>query len=310
MAGRRLARFFAPFERRLWPNAPVVLMYHRVALLPHDPWNLAVEPWTFAEQIEALKSVREVVPLGELVARMKRPKSPQRPLAAVTFDDGYQDVFMSARPVLHRQDCPATVFLTTAMIGSERNFWWDELARIVLGAPRLPPSISQDPDPEPQARKRMCFRLRRKLRHLAPAEIARRLDVLSGEAGVDRIAPEKDRAMTAEQVGRLSDGLVTIGAHTLNHPSLPHLSPIERQAEIGQSRRACEAYAGGPVEHFAYPFGYFDGASVHAVRRAGFASASTTAPSVVRPGADPLRLPRLAPGRRDGEALLKMLAGG
>ena len=44
---------------------------------------------------------------------------------------------------------------------------------------------------------------------------------------------------------------------------------------------------------FAYPFGDVDEAAVTAVREAGFAAAVTCAESLVRPGASPLRLPRL-----------------
>jgi peptidoglycan/xylan/chitin deacetylase (PgdA/CDA1 family) len=310
MVGRRFARLIAPLERRMWPGAPVVLMYHRVAAPADDPWGLSVPPDVFASQIEALKRVRRVLPLADLVVRLRDGAGLREPLAAVTFDDGYHDAYTAARPILHQLDCPATVFVTTAMIGSNREFWWDELARIVLGSPSLPPSLGAGSAPDGAARRKLCWAVRRELRHQSPAEIDRRLEALSAEAGLDRAARPDHRAMTGEEVAALSDGLITIGAHTLNHPSLPHLPPVDRQAEVGQSRRACEALAGAPVEQFAYPFGYYDGPSVGAVRRAGFTLACTTVASVARRGSDPLRLPRQNPGRRGPEDLVKMLAGG
>ena len=308
--GRRLARFTAPFERRLWPGAPVILMYHRVAEPDRDPWSLAVGAERFAEQIQALQGVRRVLPLGELVKRLREGTASDEPLAAVTFDDGYLDVFEAARPILHRFDCPATVFVATGMVDSSKEFWWDELERIVLASPMLPPSLTRALDPNPEARMRLCLRLRRALRHLPPAEIDRRLAALGGEIGLERRARPAFRTMTSGQVAGLSDGLITVGAHTINHPSLPHLTAAEQQVEIGQSRRACEAMVGAPVEHFAYPFGYFDDPSVNAVRRAGFVSACTTVASVAHPRTDPLRLPRMHAGRRTPDALLKRLAGG
>ena len=94
----------------------------------------------------------------------------------------------------------------------------------------------------------------------------------------------------------------------MRHPSLPNLSPEAQLAEIAESRTACEAWTGKPAPHFAYPFGHYDRAGVKAVREAGFRSSCATTPGVVRPWTDPLRLPRITPGRMDGEALSRLLA--
>jgi hypothetical protein len=100
---------------------PIVLMYHRVADIVVDPWNLAVGPERFAEQIAVLARRREIVPLERIG---ERPAG--KPLAAITFDDGYVDVLTHALPVLESHGAPATVFVTTGQMGSPREFWWDE----------------------------------------------------------------------------------------------------------------------------------------------------------------------------------------
>ena len=132
---RRVARHFVERER------PVILMYHRVARVAHDPWQLAISPDRFAEQIEALVQLRRVVPLRWLAAELAQgPCFPEK-VAAVTFDDGYADVFAEARPILERYGCPATVFLVTGVIGKSFAFWWDELSRIILETPLLPTEL-------------------------------------------------------------------------------------------------------------------------------------------------------------------------
>src|SRR5690242_3145445 len=115
--GRRLARLTGAIERKLWPGSPVILMYHRVIELEPDPWGMAVGPKRFAEQLEALASIRRIVPLGELIASVRDGVRSERPLAAVTFDDGYHDAFTVARPILQRLGCPATVYVSTGMVG-------------------------------------------------------------------------------------------------------------------------------------------------------------------------------------------------
>jgi peptidoglycan/xylan/chitin deacetylase (PgdA/CDA1 family) len=317
MIERGIANALGVIERRLWPRAPVILIYHRVADPARDVWGITVGPDRFAEQIEALKSVRQVVPLSQLVAAVLDGKQSDRPLAAVTFDDGYHDVFTAARPILHRLDCPATVFLVSGMVGAPREFWWDELAFIFLADHALPAELELRfgrlrrwslPPGDRGARGMACHQIRRIFRDAPPAGIEASLAELRAWAGVGRPARAQNRAMTALEVRALKDDLLGVGAHTVRHPSLPFLSATDQRAEIAESRAACEALLGAPVTHFAYPFGAYDGRAARLAREAGFASACTTVPSVARGGADRFRLPRIAPGRMDGEALARVLS--
>ncbi len=316
MIERGIANALGWAERRLWPRAPVILIYHRVADPMRDVWGITVGPERFAEQIEALKRVRRVVPLGELIAAAASGEA-QDPLAAVTFDDGYQDVFTAARPILHRLDCPATVFVVSGMVGAAREFWWDELAYVFLEPHELPQELElrlggrvrrwRLPAGERGARGMACHEIRRVYRDMAPAAIEQSLAELRSWARVERPARPQNRAMTPAEVAAFDDGLLSVGAHTVRHPSMPFLPLGQQQAEAAESRAACEALVGRPVAHFAYPFGAYDWRSARAARAAGFASACTTVPSVVRRGANPFRLPRIAPAQMDGEALARAL---
>jgi len=316
--GRRLAALLGRAERALWNRSPVILMYHRVAPCRDDLWGIAVEPDRFEEQIAALKRVRDVVPLDQLLDRSDRGRRSPRPLAAVTFDDGYHDAYDAALPILERHDCPATVYVATGLVGSDRGFWWDELARTLMASPapgprplrlviRGRPLAWVMPD-DRKGRRRVCRQVRRRLRDLEPAEIDRHLDAICAWAGEKRRLHPDDRLMTAEELARLSNTPLAVGAHTVRHPSLPALDCQAQLAEITRSRQACEDWTGRPVEHFAYPFGHYDHSSVQLTRASGFRSAVATTPGVVRPWTDPLRLPRVDPGRMDGEALTRLLS--
>ena len=114
----------------------VVLMYHRVASDLVDPWRLCVSPTNFGAQLEVLADRYRVVTLRELVAA--RGSTGERPSVAITFDDGYADNLHAAAPLLVRQGLPATFFLTSGTLGSEREFWWDELDQLLLQPGALP----------------------------------------------------------------------------------------------------------------------------------------------------------------------------
>mgnify|MGYP002716552012 FL=1 len=96
-----------------------------------DPWGLAVSPENFASQMRALRKSRDVLRLGEFGRRWRDGSLSPRSVA-ITFDDGYACNALVAAPILASHQLPGTFFLTTGMIGSDREFWNDELERVVF----------------------------------------------------------------------------------------------------------------------------------------------------------------------------------
>lgn len=314
-------------DHRLWNlvsrsarrSAPIVLMYHRVADLACDPWQLAVRPERFARQIEMLAGAREVVPLSWLAAKLATGRVPKR-VAAITFDDGYADVRANALPVLERQGTPATVFLTTGALGRRVEFWWDRLARLLLAPAVFPPQLrlvlagrdhvwalegtaGDEPDPAPPRRLEVYRAI---WKHLQPCDdTARNAHLAELERQVAAAPPPEplDRALDLDEVRAMAaSGLVAIGAHTVTHPSLPTLPEQRQRTEIETSRRDCEDAIGRPIDGFAYPFGDYDGVARRLVRELGFAYACSADPRVVSSRRELYDLPRLAVQDVDGEA--------
>ena len=314
---RRVRRLVRRLRRR---ERPIILMYHRVASPARDPWELAVQPINFAAQIDALTTMRRVVPLGWLVRELAHGRVPAG-TAAVTFDDGYADLLAEARPVLDRHGCPATMFLTTGAIGSPEGFWWDELSETILRPETLPAVLEMEiggsvrrwnvgaiprnrladgGDNGLSTRGDLHLDLWRFLRPLSALERRQHLDSLAHWAGA-RPQPGPP-VLTAEEVRRLAEpGFIDIGAHSVTHPTMPSLDPAALRAEVRESKRSCEALVDGPVDGFAYPFGDHDEASVACVREAGFAFACSTDDGVLTDRSERWRLPRLAVGNWPAE---------
>ena len=111
-ATRRVRNQFAP--------GGLVLLYHRVAEVPSDPFNLCVTPRHFAEHLEVLKKYTQPVPLQQLVKTSQEGNSPNWSVA-ITFDDGYADNLYNAKPLLEKYEIPATVFVATGNLEQERD---------------------------------------------------------------------------------------------------------------------------------------------------------------------------------------------
>lgn len=274
---------------RLRRRGTLVLLYHRVADLPSDPWSLAVTPRHFAEHLEVLCAMARPVPLREAA----EGRAPRRAVA-VTFDDGYSDNLYAARPLLERRGVPATVFVTTGGLDDGRELWWDELERIA---------------PE----ERVYRELWQRLRGLGPAERRQVLDALLEREGLDAAPRPSHRTLTADELAALAaGGLVEVGAHTVSHSRLAGLDADGQRAEVAGSRARLAEILGRPPAAFSYPFGGpadYSGETVRLVREAGFSHACVNAPGLARRGADPFRIPRVYVTDCDGDIFAQRLAG-
>jgi peptidoglycan/xylan/chitin deacetylase (PgdA/CDA1 family) len=290
---------------------PVILLYHRVVEREADPMGVCVSPGNFLQQLEVLKTSRELVPLAEIVSGDSPPRA-----AAVTFDDGYRDNLEHAAPALADARVPAMLFVATGAIAEGQGFWWDELERVLRAAPAdAESSLALE-----LAGQRREFRVgseherRIARRHLhgwlqpmPPEDVGSALSAVRGWAGLsdEDGTPEIDRAMTPEEL-RAFAGIagLAVGAHTRTHRSLRHADPATQEAEISGSRADIAAWLGTEPSCFSYPFGVpgadFDDEVVARVRAAGFTLGVTTRPGAVQ-GADRFKLPRSVVPDVDGE---------
>jgi peptidoglycan/xylan/chitin deacetylase (PgdA/CDA1 family) len=312
-----------------------------VAEVQSDPWLLSVTPSHFAEQLEVLRKFGRPMRLHRLAENLRQGKSSYRPLV-VTFDDGYADNLYNAKPVLERYEIPATIFLTTGCMGQDREFWWDELDRLLLQPGRLPRALHLNIDGttydwdlgeaadygedvaqyhrnwraedkhDPSARQSLYRALCQLLRPLPADEQRKVLDNLLTWALAKPDGRSSYRPLTIQEILTLAQGdLVDIGSHTITHPVLSARPTTTQRGEIQQSKAHLEEILGCPVTSFAYPYGAksaYTAETVALVREAGFACACSDSAGVVRRGADPFRLPRLHVQDWDGEKFAQVLS--
>ena len=116
-----------------------ILMYHRIANpplgRPKPTWN--VPPALFEQQLRGLLARGwQAWPLRQVLACNERELPIPRKTFVVTFDDGYANNLIHAAPILTRLQVPATVFLATAYLDSQRPFPSDDWS--AAGLPGVP----------------------------------------------------------------------------------------------------------------------------------------------------------------------------
>ncbi len=308
-------------------------MYHRVAKPRFDPWGLCVSPDNFTAQMTMLKSHRHVMSVDDLVTALAAGDVPKF-AAAVTFDDGYADNAIIAKPVLEELQIPATFFLTSKSIG-EGQFWWDELAALVLAFPdavdfeveiggqpaevkwgaqaAIPPDLPGwraehgGKDPQRRAYLNLWAILQQSEpdpRTMAMAELRARLGRLD-----ENCPSPADLPMSETMVRNLASPMIRPGGHGQTHIPLAG-APAERQlAEISGGRADITALTSGfEPTGFAYPHGSVDENARRHVIEAGYSWAAVTDDLPVNPRAfDRYALPRIGVGNWTADMLRRKL---
>ena len=275
-------------RERLQPwcrSGPTILMYHRLAEESFDPWELAVSPVNFADQLEWLKRNRTILPLAEFAALQEQGRLPPDAIA-LTFDDGYACSAKIAAPLLESAGVPATIYLPTDLIERGREFWWDDLERIILGhegqvltlagqevdvGELQPDDHIWRPRTPPRTPRQSAYReIWSALYHMNPSDQQRALKELRAQASTPEAARDSHRPLTVQEIRAIRSKVVQFGAHSLSHAALPALRSEAKSREIVQSLARCEEICGARPLSFAYPYGSMDEESEELVRQAGF----------------------------------------
>jgi peptidoglycan/xylan/chitin deacetylase (PgdA/CDA1 family) len=270
-------------------NHLTILTYHRVLPGPRKAAyglpDLVVTPESLRIHCSILLSRYVVLPLAEALVAWAGQEELRRPLAVLTFDDGYQDNYLYAAPVLAEMKLRATFFPVVGLVGTEELPWYDRLVR-ALQVRHAGKVDGDGPDDralravlkaygsstDPAARVLAAVNA---AKQLAPQ--TRRTVLAHLESKGKGLPPlPEDLIMAPAQLVELAVRGHEIGSHGLTHEILTMLSDGELQAEVRQSRLRLECCINRPVISFSYPNGDVDARVAKAVADAGYTCAVTT----------------------------------
>jgi peptidoglycan/xylan/chitin deacetylase (PgdA/CDA1 family) len=292
-----------PTASRFRPGRFVILAFHRVVdtatMLASGNKPLMVEEKTFSQIAKILAEKCLCLPLSEVLRRSQAGECNDRPMVAITFDDGYGECYQKAFPILRRFGLPATVFLATGYIDDpSRFFWWDAVEQYMsnhldmdeLSRAGLSKELIQKIEDEACAaspEKVEAF-IRGPLVRLDPEERKIFLGLAQGSAA------SRPAMLTWDQVREMTaSGLVSFGAHTVSHPFLDELNYEDALQEIITSKQRIEKSTGQPVTSLAYPAGRVPGCVKSMLSRAVIPYAVTTSYGDNDATTDPLLLKRM-----------------
>jgi peptidoglycan/xylan/chitin deacetylase (PgdA/CDA1 family) len=266
----------------------IVLIYHRITspakeLVPLQD-GMYVEPEIFEEHLRYLKKHFKIISLEELISIMKSRKSFKK-FCHITFDDGWQDNYSNAYPLLKKYEVPATIFLATDFIGTEEWFWPEKIMYLLIKTQKVDiegdfdeattnvlkifhqPSVSH----EDRINKSINFMKQKTLKKIALV-----ISDLHKITGV-KTFPRKRLLLNWNEVQEMMENRISFGSHTKKHAILTSLENIDEiRKELSDSKKIIEEKISKPIKSFCYPNGNYTPAIIQLVKDSGYESAFGT----------------------------------
>lgn len=274
----------------------LILTFHRIRS-GSDPFSLydtcpSIPIGLFSELIFYVKKNYKVVPLKYL----SEQRSSKTPLAAITFDDGWQDNYQYAYPILKDCQVPATIFVTTGKIGSTEPFWQQKLGCLFqsvldkrdLQLETVLRSLIQC-RPQDPIKKELFFKTVRKWKSLSLDDIRSKLDDLP----VDLNKNKKRLFLNHEEILEMSRSVIDFGSHTVDHTILTNENEIEAAFQLKESKQSLEQLLQKSVYAFAYPNGDYSSKVAMIAGQTGYTVGCTTKKKKVSEKDSLLKLPRI-----------------
>lgn len=284
-----VSRQFAYLNRK----KPIILAFHGVT--SEKPGNICNYQGKhlylpiFSTMMEYLHEFYHPVSLQRIVDWIEGGAELPERAVAVTFDDGYRNVWTNAAPVLTKLGIPSTIYVVSEFVRDGSMLWTDRIMSALAAtkkthltlkrggeAGELSIATDEDKITADVAVRTMC-------KSLPDIKRVEFVDEIVDALGVD----ERD-LMTAWRghfplrpgdLDNMHESGITVGSHTRNHKILSRCTPGQLRMELGESKKFIEDTTGRPCLDFGYPnggVGDFNAETGTAVREAGYRSAVTT----------------------------------
>ena len=282
-------------------------MYHRIidknqqSSFPVQA-GMYVTPDNFMKQVKFLKDKFKIISLDVLVKRLKSGEDVSG-CCVLTFDDGWRDNYTNAFPIFKNYQIPATIFLPTGFIGTQKWFWPEEVSLSLAWLYQNKMDSSKIPDilqklfdkSQFYSCGQSCDAIDRFIDKLKQYEPQQREQVIAALKDVCPATKHERILMNWNEVQEMANsGLISFGAHTVSHTLLDQLTVENAQSEIEKSKEDIEKRLETQVDFFAFPNGNYNKKVLAILPDIKFAAAVTTRRGYIDKSPSLLELPRIA----------------
>lgn len=286
----------------------VILTYHRVLPPDHpdrkrEQPGMVISPEMLHNHIRLLKKLGAMpIHLSDWLDARQPPAQLPRLSFALTFDDGWRDNFEYAYPILKEEQVPATIFLVTRLLDTNRTFWPEQILQLLTSKaivtpakelewllPYLPEGKFPSAPLNLEEADEAINRLKAKddatiIEHLANIDVS--------PDDTSSATPPRAILNTDELKEMAGSGLIRFGTHTQHHYRLNRLeTPSDLEREIVNCLEDLQYLGDAVTPIFCYPNGDITRAGEELVGK-HYQAACTTSTGWNTVNTDPLILRR------------------
>ncbi len=287
----------------------VIIMYHGIVEEIIDPYldRFCITKTHFQKQINFLGKHYYFVSLSELISILKNKERSRKPCAVITFDDAFENVYLTAYPILLKRKIPFVVAIPAGLINTKRSIWGTEIDLIVMGTPRSYISFSLNNGDEI-----LRFSLRSREEKLAAAtqlrhkaSSSKNIDCYQFVSDLIKDYGEKQfhqllenyphlKIMSNWQLREMISNGMEPACHGFYHVRLDtENNHIIRQEVLNSKFHLAELFKLADLKHYILAHGEFNDKTLSTIRQAGYASCLTCKNRPIEPKEDLYRLPRI-----------------
>lgn len=282
-----------------------ILAFHRIKNIVDEEYlfdehlvDASVE--VFDQQMAFISKHYKVLPLTEAYEEFSRTGNAN--IIAVTFDDGFDDLYFNAFPILKKYSIRPTMFLTTGLIGTEKTLWSEEVVFALKSYNRKSINLHYYdsvifPDDHQiginSAREILLSALKTASDNKRKALVKQLFTYLDIP---ETISSSESKMLTWDMVKEMSRWGVEFGSHSISHGVLSNLGEKELSIELLESKSLIESTIGVECNVIAYPVGgssSYNPVVISEVKKNGYFLGCTYLSGVNYKDIDPFELKRL-----------------
>lgn len=287
----------------------VIIVYHGVVEEIMDPYldRFCITKTHFQKQIDFLAKHFRFVSLSELISILKNKEGTRKPCAVLTFDDAFENVFLTAYPLLRNRKIPFVVGIPIGLVDAKRSLWGQEIDLLVMRTPQS--SVSFCPN---KGNELLRFSLRSREERIAAAGQLRHQALSSAERSCYQFAGDLIEDYGQEQFHQLLENYPNLrimrnwqlqkmisngmepACHGFYHiPLDTDDDDIIRQEVLKAKSHLTDLFRLTDIKHYILAHGKFSDKTLTTLPQAGFTSCLTTKNRPIEQNEDLYRLPRI-----------------
>jgi peptidoglycan/xylan/chitin deacetylase (PgdA/CDA1 family) len=295
-------------------NKAVVLMYHRVLksteiTKSNSHHAIIITEQTFKKHLKFLIKNFNILNPDNFQQYVKNRFRFEKKSCLITFDDGWNDNYHNAFPVLKKHNIPAVIFLSTSFINSDKIFWQESFRSLfkefvtfltnhnnnkteieeVLNKLQLNKNINFNY----LNKQNLLNDLQALLKSFKEAEREDLLKYMEKITGDHKQKDHPDKFLTWDKIREMEKEKISFEPHGENHKILTTITRLEVESEIMNSVNTIKKELNRQSTMFSYPNGNFNQQTIEVLKEINIPCAFTTNFGYLSNNSKDYELPRI-----------------